>query len=63
MDELLFEGKKYLLNQCQCAEGIWEWFTKSKVGQFTRYYGNTIFHTDKGFCAAPSSDLTNWCYV
>ena len=63
MDELEFEGLKYVLNQCQCAEGIWQWFKASKVGEFTRYYGNVIFHTSHGFCAAPHNDLTNWIYV
>lgn len=60
MEELLFEGVSYTLNQC---EDIWQWFKESKVGEFTRYYSKTIFHTDHGFCAAPSNDLTNWCYV
>jgi hypothetical protein len=33
------------------------------VGEYTRYFSNVIFHTSHGFCAAPHSDLTNWCYV
>lgn len=60
MEQLMFEGVSYMLNQC---EDIWKWFKESKVGEYTRYYSNTIFHTEDGFCAAPSSDLTNWCYV
>lgn len=61
--EIEFEGVKYVLNQCQSVEGIWQWFQASKVGEFTRYFSNTIIHTAHGFCAAPSNDLTNWCYV
>lgn len=53
-------GVKYVLNQC---EDIWQWFQTSKVGEFTRYFSNTVIHTAHGFCGAPSNDLTNWCYV
>lgn len=59
-NEITFEGVKYVLNQC---EDIWHWFCTSKVGEFTRFYSNTIIHTAHGFCGAPSNDLTNWCYV
>lgn len=60
MEQLMFEGASYVLNQC---EDVWKWFSESKVGEFTRYYSHTIFHTENGFCSAPSSDLNNWCYV
>lgn len=60
---MMFNGVNYVLNQCECAEGIWNWFGRSKAGEFTHYYSNVIFHTDNGFCAAPRNDLNNWCYV
>ena len=52
-----------MLNQCEGAEGIWQWFQESKVGEFTRYYSNTIFHTAKGFWAGDNKNLSNGCYV
>lgn len=63
MEELNFNGATYVLNQCECAEGIWQWFQESKVGEFTRYYSNTIFHTAKGFWAGDNKNLSNGCYV
>lgn len=57
MDEILFQGAKYVLNQC---EDIWQWFEQSKVGEYTRYYSQTVFHTANGIIAAPSDDLKNW---
>ena len=60
MEQLLFEGITYTLNQC---EDIWQWFKDSKVGEFTHYFSNVIFHTGHGFCAAPSDNLSNWIYV
>lgn len=63
MEELTLNGVKYVLNQCECADGIWQWFQTSKVGEFTRYYLHTIFHTDNGFWAGYNDNLTNGAYV
>ena len=60
MEKLLFEGKYYILNQC---EDIWKWFGNSKVGEFTRYYSYVVFNTGNGFYAAYSNDLSNGCFV
>lgn len=51
---------KYTLNQC---EDIWKWFTESAVGEYTHYYNNVVFHTDKGFYAAYADNLTNGCFI
>ena len=63
MKELILNEVKYVLNQCECADGIWQWFQTSKVGEFTHYYANVIFHTADGFWAAPQDNLSNGCYV
>lgn len=60
MEELLFDGKTYILNQC---EDIWKWFESSKVGEFTHYYHYTIFHKEDGFYAGYSDNLSNGAYV
>ena len=63
MEEIIFNGVKYVLNQCECAEGIWDWFQTSRVGEFTRYYAHTIFHTAEGFWAGYNDNLSNGAYV
>ena len=60
MEELLLNGKRFVLNQC---DDLWKWFENSKVGEFTRYYSYTIFHKENGFYAAYSNDLSNGFYV
>ena len=60
MEEIILNGVVYTLNQC---ENIWHWFSNSKVGEFTRFYSKTIFHTENGFYAAYSDNLSNGCYV
>lgn len=60
MEELILDGKTYVLNQC---EDIWDWFGSSQVGEYTRYYSRTVFHKEDGFYAAYSDDLSNGCYV
>lgn len=53
-------GLKYVLNQC-C--NIWEWFTSSKVGEYTRFYDKVVFHTYDGFYAAYYNNLNNGFYI
>jgi hypothetical protein len=53
-------GKEYTLNQC---EDILDWFTTSKIGEYTRFYDKVVFHTEDGFYSAYADDLTNGCYV
>lgn len=58
--EIIFNGVSYVLNQC---EDIWRWFEESRVGEYTRYYSQTVFHTADGIVAAPSGDLSNWYHI
>ncbi|RHH14405.1 hypothetical protein DW228_06285 [Bacteroides fragilis] len=62
--QIEFNGYLYVLNQC-CGEAhededLFEWCERSAVGEFTRYYDKTVFHTNSGFIAAHSDDLSNF---
>lgn len=57
---LIFDNIAYVLNQ---AEDIWDWFGRSKVGEYTHYYTQVVFHKEEGFYAACKDDLSNGCYV
>ena len=57
---LILNNIPYVLNQ---AEDVWEWFGSSKVGEYTHYYSQIIFHKEEGFYAAYKDDLSNGCYV
>lgn len=60
MKTLEFNGKKYILNQC---EDIWKWFKESKVGEYTRFFSRAVFHAEDGFYAAYIDDLSNYARV
>lgn len=57
---LILNNISYVLNQ---AEDIWEWFRKSKVGEYTHYHLLLVFHKEDGFYAADKDDLSRGCYV
>lgn len=53
-----FQGKLYTLNQVQ--EDLFEFIDNSKPGEYTRYYNQIVFHTERnGFVAAYADDLNN----
>lgn len=57
METIEFQGKLYTLNQVQ--EDLFEFTDNSKPGEYTRYYGQIVFHTENGFVAAYADDLNN----
>lgn len=57
METIEFQGKLYTLNQVQ--EDLFEFTDNSKPGEYTRYYGQIVFHTENGFAAAYADDLNN----
>ncbi len=45
METIEFQGKLYTLNQVQ--EDLFEFTNNSKPGEYTQYYGQIVFHTQK----------------
>lgn len=56
-----FHGVTYTLNQCEGS--IYNWYAKSKVGEYTAYFLGYVFHTANGFYAAYRNDLSNFWRV
>ncbi len=63
-----FRGKSYVHNQFrELAESdtdplnpLFEWFRASTAGEYTRFYGEIVFHCDDGIFAAPADNLQNF---
>lgn len=56
-----FKGETYQLNQC---DEIFDWFAKSKEGDFTYYSDRIVFHTHgRKFIAAYRDDIDNFMEV
>lgn len=37
-----------------------DWFRDSKVGEYTHYFSNIVFHTASGFVACYADNLNNF---
>lgn len=59
METVEFQGQLYTLNQVQ--ENLFEFIDNSKPGEYTRYYDQIVFHTERnGFVAAYADNLDNY---
>lgn len=59
METVEFQGQLYTLNQVQ--ENLFEFIDNSKPGEYTQYYDQTVFHTERnGFVAAYTDNLNNY---
>ena len=54
METIEFQGKLYT------GTGGFIRVHNSKPGEYTRYYGQIVFHTENGFVAAYVDDLNNY---
>lgn len=54
---MTFNGKTYTQKQC---DDIFQFLDTSEIGEYMRYYDKIVFHTDAGFIAAYSDDLSNY---
>lgn len=58
--QMNFQGERFCLNQCS---DIWEWFSKSKEGEFTYYYDRVVFHCSDGIYAGYREDINNYMKI
>lgn len=56
-----FLGNIYTLNQCSDEdETLYEWMSRSKIGEYTVYYDKLVFKTKDGVIAAYKDNLNNY---
>ena len=56
-----FLHETFTLNQCETD--LLNWFRDSKVGEFTYYYQNVVFHRADGCYAAYRNDISNYIRI
>lgn len=61
-EEIILNGETYTLNQAE-DEDLYQWFEESKVGEFTRFYSQYVFHKANGCYAAYVNDISNGWYI
>ena len=63
-----FQGKTYtnhpLRELCETDNNalapLIDWFSDSKVSEYTHYYSYIVFHTEYGFVACYATDTSNY---
>ena len=66
---MLFQGQDYTLNQMRemrdedSLAPLSDWFTTSKVGEYTRYFSYLVFHTPHGFFGCYADNTENYWSV
>lgn len=68
---MIFQGKNYKKNQLRemretdnsSLAPLTDWFKESKVGEYTHYFSNIVFHTETGFFSCCADNLENYCRI